>query len=361
MINLIKKLAVAIVVVACGPLVSSAQQTRLLTADKSNDYGIVYQLPQTGIEVTASATRSVSLAGPFYQYAAKFIGTDKVVREDKVVWTLDDVALRTYGVADPEATYVMSVKPGSSVSVNVAYDGMLLGINSEAEPPYRPDAFRPKAPTAPLKPIDEYLKYVDEEFLASQSTYKQAEILASSLMEIRDARISLTRGTAETMPTDGRQLELMLASLQDQEDAIKRAFTGETVTETYFYKSTFMPSEEGETVIFRLSEAYGFVEADDLSGSPVKLSLKIISEAEEPLDAKGEPKKLPKDAVAYNIPATGVVNVTFGGKTYASGQYGFGQFGITFGLAPSLFTDKREPYSATFVPETGALRRVAPL
>lgn len=41
-------------------------------------------------------------------------------------------------------------------------------------------------------------------------------MLAESLMEIREAKVSLTRGTAETMPTDGRQLELMLESLRHQ-------------------------------------------------------------------------------------------------------------------------------------------------
>lgn len=340
--------------------VASAQQTKELTADKSNDYGIVYQLPRTGIEVIVGATRTTSVAGPFYRYAAKFIGTDKVVREDRIEWTLGEMKMKTYGEADPEAAYVMQVKPGSNVSVTVADDGMLLGINTPAEAPYRPDVYRPAIPEKPIKPIDEYLKYVDEDFLACQSTYKQAEMLAASLLEIREARISLTRGTAETMPTDGRQLELMLSSLQDQEDAIKRAFTGETTTETFTRTYTYVPTDEGETIVFRFSEFDGFVEPDDLSGEAVRLSLAIISEVEEPVDAKGEPKKLPKDAVIYNIPATAKVTLTSGGRNLASKEFGFGQFGIIFGLTPSLFTDKREPYSATFDPQTGAIRDLRP-
>lgn len=339
----------------------AAQQTRLLTADKSNDYGVVYQLPQTGIEVTATATRTVSKAGPFFRYAAKFIGTDKVVREDNIKWELTAIGLDTYGVADPEATYVMQLKPGSAVAVAVAEDGMLLGINTEPEAPRVPVAYRPKAPAEAEKPIEEYLQYVDEDFLACQSTYKQAEMLASNLMDIREARIALTRGTAETMPTDGRQLEIMLANLQNQEDAIKRAFTGEVTTETYVRSYTLIPSEEGESILFRMSDFAGFVEPDDLSGSPVRLSLKITSEAETPLDAKGEPKKLPKDAVAYNVPATGEVSISHEGKTLAKKSFEFGQFGITFGLQPSLFSDKKEPYEATFSPESGALRRLAPM
>lgn len=352
---------VAAAVCSAAALCAGAQATKSLTADRSNDYGIVYSLPKTGLEVTASATVTTYKAGPFYQYAAKFIGTDKVVREDGVKWSLGELTCTPYGVADPEESYVMQLKPGANVSVNVAEDGMLLSINTPAAEPYRPNAYRPAPPKPDPKPIDEYLKYVDEDFLASQSTYKQAEMLAATLMEIREARIALTRGTAETMPTDGRQLELMLAGLQDQEDAIKRAFTGETVTQSYTRNFLLTPDDEGETVICRFSEFSGFVDSDDLSGVPLTMTIKIISEPETPLDPKGEPKKLPKDAVVYSIPATARVTFSYDGRKLVEQDRQFGQFGITFGLAPGLFTDKKEPYSATFVPETGALSRVAPL
>lgn len=360
--RLLKAAALALTLVAvASPTTADAQQTRRLNADKSNDYGVVYRLPQTGVEITANATRTVSKAGPFFQYAAKFIGTDKVVREDETHWTLDNLSTAVYGVADPDESYVLQVKPGSSVSISVADDGMLLGINTDAEPPYRPTAYKPALPKENTKPIDEYLKFVDEDFLACQSTYKQAEMLAAALMEIREARISLTRGTAETMPTDGRQLELMLASLQDQEDAIKRAFTGETITDSYTRTYLVMPEEEGEQIVFRFSEFDGFVEADDLSGEPVNMDLRIVSEPETPLDVKGEPKKLPKDAVVYNIPATARVTLTHDGRKMAQKDYGFGQFGTTFGLQPTLFSDKKEPYRATFTPADGALLRLEPL
>ncbi len=362
--SLIKKatagLGVAIMALSFSARID-AQQTRRLTADKSNDYGVVYRLPVTGVEIMASATRTTYTAGPFYQYAAKFIGTDKVVREDAVVWKLDNLSMSTYGVADPNESYVMQVKPGSSVSLTVAEDGMLLGINTEAEPPYRPAAYRPALPPVDPKPIDEYLKFVDEDFLACQSTYKQAEMLAATLMEIREARIALTRGTAETMPTDGRQLELMLASLQDQEDAIKRAFTGQTVTESYTRNYLVVPDEEGEQILCRFSEFDGFVEPDDLSGAPVRMAIRVVTEPETPLDAKGEPKKLPKDAVVYNVPATASVTLTHDGRKMVEKEYGFGQFGITFGLQPSLFSDKREPYSASFNPADGSLVRLEPV
>ena len=52
---------------------SYAQQTQTLTADKHNEYGLVYKLPITTIRFDVTARQTVSHAGPFYQYAKKYI------------------------------------------------------------------------------------------------------------------------------------------------------------------------------------------------------------------------------------------------------------------------------------------------
>ena len=111
---------------------ADAQQTKMLTADKHNEYGIVYSLPLTELKIEVTATRTVQKAGPYWQYAKKYIGTDRVIREDAENWTISSVDVSTYGVADPEQRYLMQLKPGATTSVAVAEDGMLLAINAEA-------------------------------------------------------------------------------------------------------------------------------------------------------------------------------------------------------------------------------------
>ena len=149
---------------------ADAQQTKMLTADKHNEYGIVYSLPLTELKIEVTATRTVQKAGPYWQYAKKYIGTDRVIREDAENWTISSVDVSTYGVADPEQRYLMQLKPGATTSVAVAEDGMLLAINAEApEMPGRAGAETArKAPKAFSG--KEYLQYVSEDFLASQSS-----------------------------------------------------------------------------------------------------------------------------------------------------------------------------------------------
>lgn len=345
--------AFLVTVIGCS-FGARAQNTKLLTADKHNEYGLVYTLPNTALEIEVTARHTVKKAGPYYQYAKKFIGTDNVIKEDSESWEITDVQVKRYGVANPEERYLMQLKSGATTYICVAEDGMLLGINKEVN--MRGDDSSEDSATG-LAPINmnEYLQYVTEDFISSQSSAKRAQMLAESLMEIRDAKVSLTRGTAETMPQDGKQLELMLNSLSHQEASMTSAFVGITESEIVKRTYTYLPDKEEKTVLFRMSDFAGFVDSEDYSGDPVYIATKITQRGELPVDAKGEEKKLPKDAVIYNIPGRAQVTITTLGKTLWSEDMDFAQYGIKFGLAPSLFSAKKNRSYATFDPLTGAL------
>lgn len=336
----------------------AAQQTKILTADKHNEYGLIYSLPNTAFDIEVTATREVRKAGPYFQYAKKYVGTDQVVKEDAEIWAIESVKVRPYGVPDPDSRYLMQLKPGATTFIGVAEDGMLLSINCNPGEPAQPEPAQQKPIEDEQLADKEYLQYVDEDFIASQSSAKQAQMLAESLMEIREAKTSLTRGTADAMPTDGKQLELMLNSLRHQEAAVTAAFLGNITKETVVRNYTFVPEEGGRSTLFRMSDFAGFVAADDYSGEPVYVKVDITNEGELPVDAKGETKKMPKDAVAYCVPGAAKLAVSFKGKTLFSGEFEIAQFGVVFGLNPALFSDKKDASYAVFDPATGALKEI---
>lgn len=352
-------IAAAIVLTAI-PATLQAQQTRLLTAEKHNEYGLVYSLPITALDIQVTARREVLTAGPYSAYARKYIGTDKVITHDAERWTITDVTVTPYGTLDTDSKYLMQLKPGAVTYIGVSEDGMLLSINKEPIAP-TPRAIQRPAVSANSFTGKEYLKYVNEDFTASQSSAKQAQMLSESLMEARDAHISLTRGTADNMPVDGRQLELMLASLQAQEDALTAAFTGTSTFETVTHSFTYIPEDDGEEILFRFADFKGFTDAADFAGAPVNISVKITAEGVLPTDANGNTKQLPKDAVRYCIPGTALITLSYEGRTLYSKSLDFSQFGVEFGLNPTLFTDKKEPSYAIFNPATGALTEIGTL
>lgn len=53
---------------------AAAQQTKMLTADKHNEYGLVYSLPVTALEITVTAVKETCIAGPYAKYAKKISG-----------------------------------------------------------------------------------------------------------------------------------------------------------------------------------------------------------------------------------------------------------------------------------------------
>ncbi len=348
-----------IAAVMLGGFGSSAQQTKILTADKHNEYGLVYTLPITTLEIEVTAKRTVSKAGPYYQYAKKFIGTDKVIKEDSESWTITGVRVTPYGVADSENRYLMQLKSGAVTYICVDENGMLLSINRDVPAPASTvAAYTPEENGVEKVRINEYLQYVNEDFIASQSSAKQAQMLAENLMEIREAKIALTRGTAETMPQDGKQLELMLTSLSHQEAAMTAAFAGVTEVETVTKTYTFTPRDDERQILFRMSDFAGFVGADDYSGDPVYITVNVTNRGELPVDAKGEEKKLPKDAVVYIIPGAAKISVSSLGTTLYEREMEFSQFGVRFGLNPSLFSAKKNRSFATFSPITGGLTEI---
>lgn len=339
----------------CLPFLTQAQQSKILTADKYNENGLVYTLPLTSLSLEVTAEKEVRKAGPFHQYAKRFTGADKVISEDAEIWTIKDIRVKPYGTPDPENRYLMQVKPGMPTFLSVDNNGMLLGINISPEVKSEKESRDSSKVGMPLED-NEYLQYVGEDFSSAISSFEKANQIWEALKEVREAKLALTRGTAETMPTDGRQLELMLNSLERQEAALNAAFVGSVYKETSVRTFNFLPEDEGKFVAFRMSDFAGPVKADDYSGSPVYINIRILSEGEIPVDSKGEEKKPAKDGVYYCVPGTAEITLSNGGKIYYEKNLEIAQFGFIFSLNPSLFTAKKEPAYAIFDPVTGALK-----
>lgn len=339
---------------------ATAQQTQMLTGDKNNEYGVVYSLPRTELVVDVRCRVTERVPGPYRQYAKRYLGADAEVAEHSAGVQLCAVDMWVRGVPS-DRQYLMQMKPGALARLNVAGSGMLLAINTTAEPEDYPAP--EQVENAPEPDMDEYLRYVDSDYLTSLSSAKRAQLLAQTIMDIRESRLSLSRGTAETMPADGRQLELMLQSLEQQENALTRAFNGYEYTREQARRFTLLPdstSLDGDILLFRLSDNDGFCDKDDYSGEPVYINLAMVQSPEVPLDAKGEPKELPKNAVIYALPGTLSVALKYKGEPAGNTEeLDFAQFGMTFGLDPKLFTDKRKPSMATFDPATGALKSIS--
>ena len=351
----IKAYCAALAVLLCAAE-AQAQATRRVTAENYNDYGLVYELPSTALNITLKAEHTVYTAGPFARYSRKYTGTDASVKENLQTWDLISAKAVPYGIVTQESeAYRIQLTPNSTAYLSTTADGMLLTINSEPAEPYKPALPDNRFTRTGLPELtgEEYLSYVSEDFLSATSSAMKARMLSESLAEVKDSRLGLTRGTSDITPSDGRQLDLMLSSLAEQENALTAAFNGSVRKEEGEISVSFVPDKEGRYVIARLSDEKGFTDPSDLSGEPVYLTVKVTRKGEIPEDAKGNPKELPKDAVAYCIPGAAEITVECGGREFLRMETEFAQYGSVFGLSPQIFTDKKDPKYAVFSPVTG--------
>ena len=361
---MIKKLPL-LVLSSLMAVTALSQQTKVLTAEKHNEYGLVYSLPLTALRVTVTAQRETSVAGPLAPYSKRYLGTSNVITDNTVRWSITDIRVTPFGVKDDEKQYLMQLKPGATTFIGVASDGMLLSINTDPESDNPVGEGLEQSASKLLKSdggVEDYLKYVNQDFLTAQNSLKQAEMVSNARMDVIEAYNELANGTSDNMPEDSRQWELMLKALGEQRDAFSRAFTGSVTVEEFTAQYVFIPLDEEEAVLFRMSDFAGLVGPDDYSGSPVYIKVEVTNEGKLPIDPlTNEEKKFPKDGIVYSIPGSGNVSIYTSGKNLYSKEFEFSQFGTTFGLPPTLFTDRKSPTYARFSPVTGAVMEIGTL
>ncbi len=198
------------------------------------------------------------------------------------------------------------------------------------------------------------------EMQQSTSSAKRAELAAARIFELRQSRSEIISGTADNMPADGQAMQLALDNLAAQEAALTAMFVGTIQTSTQVETFTVTPpadiqGTQWETIVARLSSLSGIVDADDLTGAPIRLTLNITERGRLPENEKGETKRFPKGGLAYRIPGTAEITINFNGNRITSSTIDVAQYGVVFGLDPNLFTDKKAPAYAIFNPVTGAI------
>lgn len=339
---------------------SAVAQTKVVKANavKANDYGITYSLPKTNLVVDAEVTKVTCKAGPYYQYAEKYLGVKKVITQDEVYYELGKVKLINRGVPDKDNTYIVSFKPGTVAPYTyLTEDGLLCSINAE----YTPDSTVEGKTSAKKakKAVATDVSVFSEELLMAGSTAKQAEVAAKQIYRIRESRMNILTGEADNLPPDGQAMQLVIEELEAQEQALTNLFVGVMTRSTDHYEVTVEPDGDLEKeILFRFSEHLGVVDADDLAGQPVYMNLKATDRAPQLDPKEAEKKEKSLKGIVYNVPGKASVEIFTNRKSLYKGEAQITQFGTREALAPVMFEDKKAPVKVYFYPETGAIKQI---
>lgn len=352
-----KRLPALVALIALGGGVAATAQTvQKFSATKANNYGITYTLPSTVLDIAIEVEFTVKEPGEFYRYAKKYFNIDNPIAEPSQTVTVKSVTVNPRGVANPEERYLMQLKGGATPFMMINEENMPLSINTERQyAPARtePPVPRPAAPTALQTAAAN--QALGEEFMQSQSVAKRAELAAAQIFALRQSRTDLITGQADQMPPDGQAMQLIMDNINAQEAALMAMFVGTEQKYTDVGYLTFTPGADGRSVIARISATDGVIDASDLAGDPVYLTVAVTEQPELPVNEKGETVEVPKDAFIYRIPGKAQITVSYDGAVMAEDVYDIAQLGIIYGLKPNSFTDKKAPAYAIFDPTTGAI------
>ena len=286
-------------IIAAGLLMTTSAyaQTEVLTGvTRGKDYGVVYSLPKTQIELEIKANKVKYTPGEFSKYADRYLRLNNVSTDPEVYWELASVKVKSVGVPNGDATYFVKLKDKTVAPLmELTEDGIVKSINV----PYSQNSSAKKnTPTAPAGQVSANPRdFLTEEILMANSTAKMAELVAKEIYNIRESKNALLRGQADNMPSDGAQLKIMIDNLNLQEEAM-----------------TKIPQEDGK-------------------------------------------KKKDLEGIAYNVPGQALVTLTDGKKKLYEGELPVTQFGIIEYLAPVLF-NKNSTIKVYFDPNTGGLLKV---
>lgn len=352
-------LLIAALTIAIPAMPLRAQTVRKYTATKSGDYGIPYTLPATAIDVTIETLTAVREPGEFYKYARRYFNIDDPITTPSTETVINSVVINTHGEPNTDERYVATFKPGYAPFMMLSPDNIPLAINTENL--YEAGKLElPMARSAQPTPLETAAarQAMSEEIMQSQSTAKRAELVAARIFELRQSRNDLITGQADQMPPDGKSMELILKTINDQEAALMAMFVGTVKTWTDVRTITLVPAKDdmGERrVIARLSTTDGLVDADDLSGTPLYLSFDITERPSLPRNSKGETVAIPEGGFIFCLPASVTITVSDLSDTLARIDTEMAQYGVVNGLKPNTFTDKKAPAYAIFNPATGAI------
>lgn len=244
--------------------------------------------------------------------------------------------------------------------VYLTEEGLICTIN--AMPEIKPAAPAEQPVKTTQQPVDPR-KFFSEETLMAGSTAKQAELVAKQILELRRSRNDILIGEADNMPPDGEAYKVVMDQLNLQEKVLTEMFTGTVETETFTTDITFIPDDKNidRKVIARFSTKLGPVDADNLAGAPVYLSLTNKTPKPEMQLSEKELQQLEKklkEGLVYNIPSKAELKIEHNNQIIRNAEVDVVQFGSKEVLTKKMFDSCKKPIQVIFYPELGAIKQI---
>jgi hypothetical protein len=339
-------------------------QTKAQTPNNSNDAqivanSVVYALPKTSIKIKIEVEKEIFVAGPYSQYAEKYLGIDVDTRNHEN-YSIRKIELLPFKEADANTLYTVNfgkMKNARANFLDLSAEGLVFFGNYKYE-----GSLASRFTTS----ADQQTKFLDAGGTANyilertvyygtvktdtgivqvpierwQKTGKNAEAKAAEFAELinklRKERIDIVTGETDFT---GEGLTAVLAEIRKMETDYMYLFTGNSTKTTEVHFLDVIPDaaqKQQSYIAFRFSEKQGLIPANNVGGRPIILTLE--KEPSSYLDAEtdADAKKSKIELLYYRVPRIAKINLLDGTNVLIQDRFPIYQFGNTLTIPADL-------------------------
>ena len=336
-------------VLLAGAMISSAIYAQVLREGES---ALIYYSPKTSIVLDFTYTIETQERGIYAEFAEDLLGATEIVKETSSACTLKAVHISTSTTTDYNRPHKVNAENGVPMLLHINDKGILTGYNVEAEAKKAVNSKHESSTKPAGKSRINHTKVAPfpEEVLKAATPEAQAFEVAKQILHIRETRMFLLTGEVEHAPADGKAMELVLAELDKQEQALTELFIGKKHKKTDHKIVRVEPTNEGHMLFF--SEENGFTEGDNIDADTIHVNMTCQQQFTTPLDPKAKKKGSELSQIVYNIPGNCDVRVNYKGHCLSSRVVPVAQLGVDVAFPQSMFTGKELP-KIVFSEKTG--------
>ena len=295
---------------------------------------VVYSLPSTTLVMKVTAEHESYQAGPYAQYAKKYLGLD-VRQASGDTYKIKSIEMVPYIEADPEVSAAVNLqgsKVGTANFLNMCSQGLIVlsdnytGKGAQWRFPSMQGAQEflsgaasniDNVTTTLYKTVagaDGMEKVpVMQQQAVEKSLEKKAEETAALIFKLRQKRLEIITGDTDAT-FSGEAMAATLAEIKRLEDEYMSMFVGKSLYDEQCVVFDVVPKASNAKhvyIAFRISDTQGLLPAGNVQGRPVVVELVEDGEQIKPTPL-AEASLNTKGKVAYRKPVTVVAKVKDG-------------------------------------------------
>lgn len=321
--------------------------------------GLFYSLPRTLLKVDVIAELKEDIPGPLHNFAETYMGLGEVIHTKSSKYKIKEIRVSTFTQPDPEQSFFVHVdkksKEDKSLNLSLTKSGIIRGVNLTSIPGQinyeqvdvnlntnkEQSLFNYFADHNFYQHVDTIVRRISIDTVSFEKYFyntswleknleQKAKETSESIAKIRENRFLLLTGYQEV--NYGNSMAYMDEQLKKMEAEYVSLFTGRNRKELIMKSFVYVPqkSTTGNPVVFKFSEAEGFVEGNSSRGSSVQIKITPQQNSyavDRFLQGAITDEENDYSGYFYRIPEQTSIQLIFNGKIIHESQKVISQFG----------------------------------